>query len=111
MTQLEQEVLNIINETIEGCYIGKLHINIIYPEQQCGDPKCRPLNDTIYELYFYLDREFTPQVLSYEGTEDEFKRFVKQEFKKSKYEKIHFYKITREPIVLDDETVWDDEQE
>ena len=40
---------------------------------------------------------------------DEFKNFIRQEFKKNKYEKVHFYKITREPFVLDEETEWDDE--
>lgn len=111
MTQLEQEVLCIINETIEGCYTGKLSVVVSKPEKECGELDCRPTNDTIYTLYLYLDRWFTPIVLSYEGTEFEFKEFIRQEFKKNKYEKIHFYKITREPIVLDEETVWDDEQE
>lgn len=111
MTQLEQEVLCIINETIDDCYIGKLRVNVIEPERTCGDLDCRPLNNTIYELYLYLDRWFTPVILSYEGTESEFKEFIRQEFKKNKYERIHFYKITREPIVLDEETVCDDEQE
>ena len=81
------------------------------PEQPCCESNCRPLNDTIYELYLYLDRWFTPIILSYEGTETQFKRFIREEFKKNKYEKIHFYKITREPIVLEEETGWDDEQE
>lgn len=109
MTELEQEVLCIINEVTENCYTGKLKVLVTEPERQCGDPKCRKLNDTIYELYLYLDRWYTPIVLSYEGTEDEFKNFIRQEFKKNKYEKVHFYKLTREPFVLDEETEWDDE--
>ena len=56
MTKLEQEVLCIINETIDGCYIGKLKVNVFYPEKVCGDPACKSLNDTVYELRLYLDR-------------------------------------------------------
>ena len=108
MTKLEQEVLCIINETIDGCYIGKLNVNVFEPERQCGDPECRTLNKTIYELCFYLDRWFTPLILSYEGTEDEFKNFIRNEFKKNRYELVRYYKITREPLVLE-ETEWDDE--
>lgn len=109
MTELEQEVLCIINEVTESCYTGKLKVLVTKPERQCGDLECRTLNDTIYELYLYLDRWRTPIVLSYEGTEDEFKKFIRQEFKKNKYEKIHFYKITREPIVVEGEIERDDE--
>lgn len=86
MTQLEQEVLDIINETICGCYVGKLKVNIFYPEQQCGDPRCRELNDTVYELRLYLDRWFTPVILSHEGNEKEFKEFIRNEFKRNRYE-------------------------
>lgn len=108
MTKLEQEVLEIINEVTETCYTGKLRVIITNPEKECGDPECRELNDTIFELRLYLDRWHTPIILSYEGTEDEFKKFVKQEIKKNKYEKIHFYNVTREPIVLEEEIEWDD---
>ena len=109
MTELEQEVLCIINEVTESCYTGKLKVLVTEPERQCCDSSCHPLNDTIYELYLYLDRWRTPIVLSYEGTEEEFKRFIRHEFKKNKYEKIHFYKITREPIVVEEEIERDDE--
>lgn len=108
MTKLEQEVLCIINETIDGCYIGKLKVNVFYPERVCGDPACKSLNDTVYELRLYLDRWYTPLVFSYEGTEDEFKEFIRKEFKKNRYELVRYYKITREPIVFE-ETDWDDE--
>ena len=109
MTELEQEVLCIINEVTENCYIGKLKVLVTKPERQCGEPTCRPINDAIYELYLYLDRFYTPIVLSYEGTEEEFKNFVREEIKKNKYEKIHFYRITREPITFEEEIERDDE--
>ena len=109
MTKLEQEVLCIINEVTESCYIGKLKVIVTEPKHNKCDSKCKILNDPIYELRLYLDRWYTPISLAYEGTEEGFKEFIKNEFKKNKYEKVHFYKITREPIVLDEENQWDDE--
>lgn len=110
MTELEQEVLCIINEVTENCYTGKLKVLVTPPERHPCDSNCVQMNDTIYELYLYLDRWRTPIVLSYEGTEDEFKQFIRDEFKKNKYEKVHFYKITREPLVLpNEENDWDNE--
>ena len=109
MTELEHEVLCIINEVTENCYTGKLKVLVTYPERNRCDSDCSPINDTIYELYLYLDRWRTPIVLSYEGSEEEFKDFVRNEFKKNKYEKIHFFKITREPITIEQEIERDDE--
>lgn len=103
MTKIEKEVLEIINEVTESCYKGKLKVLVTYPEINKCDSPCKELNDTIYELYLYLDRFYTPIILSYEGTEDEFKDFIRKEIKKNKYEKVHFYKITREPLILEED--------
>lgn len=103
MTKLEKEVLEIINEVTENCYKGKLKVLVTYPEINKCDSPCKELNDTIYELYLYLDRFYTPIILSYEGTEDEFKDFIRKEIKKNKYEKVHFYKINREPLILEED--------
>lgn len=86
MTDLEQEVLDIINETIEGQYIGKFKV----------------ISDDLgYRLLLYFDRELTPTVFGYEGTEDEFKDFIRDEFKKRKMEKTKFWKTIRYPITED----------
>lgn len=110
MTELEQEVLDIINETICGIYIGKLKIDIFEDKPECGD-QCKKLNNTVYQLKLYLDREFTPIIFSYEGSEDEFKKFIKKEIKTRKMERTRYYKIVREPIILEDDDLmdWDDE--
>lgn len=99
MTQLEQEVLGIIEEVTESKYTGRFKVLV---------------DGNIYQLFLYLDREFTPIVFGMEGTEDEFKDFIRKEFRTRKIEKVKFYKITREPIPLDvldcEETNnWDDE--
>lgn len=103
MTKIEKEVLEIINEVTESCYKGKLKVLVTYPEINKCDSPCKELNNTIYELYLYLDRFYTPIILSYEGTEDEFKDFIRKEIKKNKYEKVHFYKINREPLILEED--------
>ena len=78
MTKLEQEVLEIINETIEGQYIGKFKVLV---------------DDVGYQLFLYFDRELTPTVLGYEGSEEEFKNFIRDEFKTRKMEKTHYMNI------------------
>lgn len=75
MTQLEQEVLDIINETIEGQYIGKFKVLV---------------DDVGYQLFLYFDRELTPTIFGYEGTEDEFKNFIRDEFKHRKMESVKY---------------------
>ena len=99
MTELEKEVLDIINKTTNSEYVGKLKV--------LKDPDG-------YRLFFYFDRELTPTVFGYEGTEDEFKNFIREEFKTRKMEKAKYYKVIREPLLYDlldcDKNVeWDDE--
>lgn len=110
MTKLEQEVLKIINDVTESCYTGKLKVIVTKPENDKCDSLCKEKNDTLYELYLYFDRWYTPTILAYEGKEWEFKEFIRNEIKKNKYEKVHFYKITREPLVLDDEEIERDDE-
>lgn len=111
MTKLEEEILDIINCTICGKYIGKLRVIVDTPEPQCGD-SCRETYPTTYELRLYLDRWFTPIVLSYEGTEDEFKEFIREEIRKRKIENTRFFKVNLETLIPDDEelTEWDDDE-
>lgn len=109
MTRLEQEVLDIIEETTCTKYIGKLRVTVLRDKLECGDC-CKELHAPIYELRLYLDRWFTPIVFSYEGTEKEFKDFLREEFKNRKLEKTGFYKVTLEPFVPDIELTddWDE---
>ena len=84
MTKIEQEILDIINTTIDGEYIGKLRV--------CHE-------DNIWELRIYLDRWFTPTVMACEGAYDEFKKFIQKEFKTRKMQKVQYYSITKYPLV------------
>lgn len=75
MTQLEQEILEIINKATESQYIGKMKVIV---------------DDDIYQLFLYFDRELTPTVFGYQGTEQEFKDFIYTEFKSRKMEKTKY---------------------
>ena len=57
MSELEKEILEIINCEIEGCYIGKLKVkeDRYYKNIRCD--KCNPVSELYnieYSLYLYL---------------------------------------------------------
>lgn len=83
MTQLEEEVLNIINEEIGGKYIGKMKVVVD------GD---------WYELLMHMNQEQAPLHLGYQGTEEEFKQFIKDEIHYRKRNDVKFWKGIQEYI-------------
>ena len=86
--KLETEIRNIINETIGGKYIGKLKVD--KEEMEDGDP--------LWSLFLYLEMDQIPLVLAYQGTENEFKKFIREEIKSRKLHYVQFWTATREPI-------------
>ncbi len=86
MTTIEQDIRNIIDEVICGKYIGKL--KVVTEEL--------PDNSTLWMLLLYLDMELTPMVLAYEGTEEQFKDFIRKEIKARKLQNVHFWKAIQE---------------
>lgn len=90
MDKLEQEVLDIINEVIDGKYIGKLKV-IKFKNS--------------YQLRFYLGTWYTPIILECEGNEDDFKKFIRCEMKSRKFQKSKFYSLTRYPLVPEEELI------
>lgn len=90
MKELENEIRQIIDETIGGRYIGKLKVE----------------KDNEYDLWMlllFLDREMTPLVLAYEGTVDSFKEFIRKEIKQRKLQMVKFWKGIQELPTDDDE--------
>ena len=85
MTEIEEEIRQIINDTTERVYITKLHVRH---------------EDGIWTLYLYLNRELVPMVMGYEGTEEGFKKFVRDEMKSRRLEEVKYWKTTREIPVL-----------
>lgn len=76
MENLEKEILEIINEAIGGKYIGGLKILI---------------EDDIYELLLYLNQEMAPLILSYQGSESDFKEFIRKEIKARQMERVDYW--------------------
>ena len=76
MEILEKEILDIINETlIDKKYIGNLKVI---------------LEDDIYILLLYMDQEFSPLAIGYQGSEKDFKEFVRKEIKSRQMERATF---------------------
>lgn len=88
MTRLEEEIKNIIEEEIGGKYIGKLKVN------EEGD---------MYELLLHMNQEQAPLHLGCQGTEEEFKAFIKEEFHFRKRNDVRFWKAIREYV----DSLWD----
>ena len=76
MENLEKEILEIINEAIGGKYVGGLKVLI---------------EDNIYELLLYLNQEMAPLVLSIQGTESEFKEFIRKEIKTRELDRVNYW--------------------
>ena len=87
MTEIESEIKEIIEEVVDGKYIGKLKV------------VTEPINDsTLWMLLLYLDLEMTPMILAYEGNEMEFKDFIRSEMKARKLQTVKFWKANQEFI-------------
>lgn len=85
MTEIENQIKEIIEEVVNGKYIGKLRVI------------SEPINNsTLWMLLLYLDLEITPMVLAYEGNVDEFKEFIRKEMKTRKLQTVKFWKATQE---------------
>ena len=122
MIQLEKEVLEIINEIVEGCYIGKLEVieTPYYRNYPCDTNPCKQgvMVNLTYDLHFFLNADFEPMVMSYMyrtrkydwkkwgkigGWEPEdkykkeaqkaFKEFIAEEFKSRMLQQVDYYKI------------------
>lgn len=83
---LANEILNIIDETIEGEYVGKLEVIV---------------DDDWYTLNLFMNMYNSPLVLAYQGTEEEFKNYIREEIKKRKLEKVMRYEVRRELPALE----------
>ena len=98
--RLETEIRNIINETINGKYIGKLKVQ----KEDFDD------GTTLWALFLYLDMEMSPLVMAYQGSEDEFKEFIRKEIKSRKLEMVSFWRAELEyaDVKIDEEDNDDD---
>ena len=98
--RLETEIRNIINETINGKYIGKLKVQ----KEDFDD------GTVLWALFLYLDMEMSPVIMAYQGSEDEFKEFIRKEIKSRKLEMVSFWRAELEyaDVKIDEEDNDDD---
>lgn len=124
MSELEKEVLEIINCEIEGCYIGNLKVkeDRIYQNITCN--RCDPTSELYslqYSLLLYLNTYYEPTVMSYEfrqrrfdrfsGWENEeeykklaqeaFKEFITEEFKNRMLQQVDYFRLILQLPSLD----------
>lgn len=95
MTTLEKEILNIINEATDSEYIGKLKVVV---------------DDDSYTLGLYLNLEMSPMVFSYQGSEQGFKDFIREEMKSKKLQNVFRYEVIRDILLPGMEEYEDDEE-
>lgn len=84
MTTLEKEILDIINETTESEYIGKLKVVV---------------DDESYTLGLYLNLEMSPMIFYYQGNEQGFKDYIREEMKNRKLQKVFRYEVIRDILL------------
>ena len=114
MSELEKEILEIINCEIEGEYIGKLKVKEerFYKNIRCD--KCNPVSELYnieHSLYLYLNSDYEPIIMSYmfkdrlpqddeniyiKNARSAFKEFIKEEFKNRMLQQVDYYKISLE---------------
>lgn len=119
MSELEKEVLEIINEIVEGEYIGKLKVreDKFYKNIRCD--RCNSVSELYnieYSLFLYLNSDYEPIVMSYmfrerslqddentyiKNAKSAFKEFVKEEFKNRMLQQVDYYRISLELPSLD----------
>ncbi len=124
MSELEKEILEIINCEIEGEYIGKLKVREeeYWRNYPCDQNPCKKgvIVNIAYSLELYLNSDYEPIVMScmsptrqynwrkWEKTDgwepldnykkqarSTFKEFVKEEFKNRMLQQVDYYKISR----------------
>lgn len=96
MTDLENDILDIINDATNSCYVGKLKV-LIEPVNETGCNTCSIGGDEemIYSLLLYLNQEQAPMVLSIQGNEEAFRNFIREEMKTRKMQKVHRYRLIK----------------
>ncbi len=80
MTNIESEIKAIIEDVICGKYVGKFRVI----KEEVDD-------SIIWMLLLYLDLEMSPLVMAYEGSEEQFKNFVRDEIKTRKLQDVKFW--------------------
>ena len=100
MSTLENEILDIINTTVEGCYIGGLKVIV---EDECA---CKNECIKLYTLLLYMDSSVYPSIqIGKECTNDsEFKEYIRDEIKHRRLQSVSYSRLVQElPSIVCDE--------
>lgn len=100
MSTLENEILDIINTTVEGCYTGGLKV-IVEDECICKDGCVK-----LYTLLLYMDSSVYPSIqIGKECTNDsEFKEYIRDEIKHRRLQSVSYSRLVQElPSIVCDE--------
>lgn len=111
MSTLENEILDIINTTVEGCYTGGLKVIV---EDECTrkkvivDDKCTCKEECIklYTLLLYMDSSVYPSIqIGKECANDsEFKEYIRDEIKHRRLQSVSYSRLVQElPSIVCDE--------
>lgn len=80
MTQLEKEVLDIIEKVTCCKYIG--HLKVIESEDD-------------FTLNLYLNQEMSPMVINYQGDKESFLKFIAKDLRKRQIERAHHFRAIK----------------
>lgn len=100
MSTLENEILDIINTTVEGCYTGGLKVIV---EDECT---CKDVCIKLYTLLLYMDSSVYPSIqIGKECANDsEFKEYIRDEIKHRRLQSVSYSRLVQElPSIVCDE--------
>lgn len=80
MTQLEKEVLDIIEKVTCCKYIR--HLKVIESEDD-------------FTLNLYLNQEMSPMVINYQGDKESFLKFIAKDLRKRQIERAHHFRAIK----------------
>lgn len=80
MAEIEEEIRQLIDDVTDRKYITKLHVSH---------------DDDTWTLYLFLNKELVPLVMSIQGDEDTFKKFIIKEMKKRRLHEVKYWKTDR----------------
>ncbi len=80
MTELEEKVLKIINEIVDGVYISSLKILV---------------DEDSFFLKLSMNQELSPLSIYYEGNESGFLRYIEKDLRARQIDRAKFYKLVK----------------
>ncbi len=87
MKDLEIAINKLIEEIYCKKYIGRLKVTETFTEH----PVLRTKEHTGYNLELGLNKDLQPVTLAFQGTKEEFLKFIEKELRHNNYDKVKFF--------------------